>query len=239
MSELGQGRRSRGAVKGSALPQKADQPLLQSMISSVPDSDVAGPKILAYSRVRSVAAVRSLRRAVWSTLGLAGEQAWICAIVTTFMIFGVWPSGECPVRSSIISTAPRTRRQHTGATRKPSKAATLYPASCAGLGALIFQSPPWARSSRCRSIALPLPCSACSTIRVNVPSRPRLRNMAMFGVSSLGTVSLEELRKAHDTSPIYQFYFHKDRGLNRAMLQRAKDARIDIMMLTVDSITGG
>src|SRR6516225_8322286 len=61
----------------------------------------------------------------------------------------------------------------------------------------------------------------------------------MFGVSSLGTVSLEELRKAHDTSQIYQFYFHKDRGLNRAMLQRAKDARVDIMMLTVDSITGG
>jgi L-lactate dehydrogenase (cytochrome) len=61
----------------------------------------------------------------------------------------------------------------------------------------------------------------------------------MFGVSSLGTVSLEELRKAHDTPQIYQFYFHKDRGLNRAMLQRAKDARVDIMMLTVDSITGG
>src|SRR5437868_7313789 len=61
----------------------------------------------------------------------------------------------------------------------------------------------------------------------------------MFGVSSLGTVSLDELRKAHDTSQIYQFYFHKDRGLNRAMLQRAKDARLDIMMLTVDSITGG
>jgi L-lactate dehydrogenase (cytochrome) len=37
----------------------------------------------------------------------------------------------------------------------------------------------------------------------------------MFGVSSLGTVSLDELRKAHDTSQIYQFYFHKDRGLNR------------------------
>src|SRR5215831_9495799 len=204
-SGLGQGRRSRGAVKGSALPQKADQPLLQSIISSVPDSDVAGPKILAYSRVRSVAAVRSLRRAVWSTLGLAGEQAWICAIVTTFMIFGVWPSGDCPVRSSIISTAPRTRRRRTGATRKPSEAATLYPASCVGWGASIFQSPPWARSSRCRSIALPQPCSACSTIRVNAPSRPRLRNMARwFGVSSLGTVSLEELRKAHDASQIYE-----------------------------------
>jgi L-lactate dehydrogenase (cytochrome) len=61
----------------------------------------------------------------------------------------------------------------------------------------------------------------------------------MFGVSSLGTVSLEELRKAHSTPQVYQFYFHKDRGLNRAMMQRAKQAGVDVMMLTVDSITGG
>jgi len=61
----------------------------------------------------------------------------------------------------------------------------------------------------------------------------------MFGVSSLGTVSLEELRSAYSTPQVYQFYFHKDRGLNRAMLQRAKDAGVDVMMLTVDSITGG
>jgi L-lactate dehydrogenase (cytochrome) len=61
----------------------------------------------------------------------------------------------------------------------------------------------------------------------------------MFGVSSLGTVSLEELRKVHATPQVYQFYFHKDRGLNRVMLQRAKDAGVEVMMLTVDSITGG
>ncbi len=61
----------------------------------------------------------------------------------------------------------------------------------------------------------------------------------MFGVSSLGTVGIEEVRKAYSTPQVYQFYFHKDRGLNRAMLQRAKDAGIDVMMLTVDSITGG
>ena len=61
----------------------------------------------------------------------------------------------------------------------------------------------------------------------------------MFGVSSLGTVSLEELRKAHDTPQVFQLYFHKDRGLNRAMLQRTKDAGVEIFMLTVDSITGG
>ena len=61
----------------------------------------------------------------------------------------------------------------------------------------------------------------------------------MFGVSSLGTVSLEELRKAYDTPQVYQFYFHKDRALNQAMMQRAKEAGVNIMMLTVDSITGG
>jgi len=60
----------------------------------------------------------------------------------------------------------------------------------------------------------------------------------MFGVSSLGTVSLEEVRKFAGPQ-VYQFYFHKDRGLNRAMMQRAKDAGVNAMMLTVDSITGG
>jgi L-lactate dehydrogenase (cytochrome) len=61
----------------------------------------------------------------------------------------------------------------------------------------------------------------------------------MFGASSLGTVSLEELRKKHKTPQVYQFYFHKDRALNRAMMQKAKEAGIDVMFLTVDSITGG
>jgi len=62
----------------------------------------------------------------------------------------------------------------------------------------------------------------------------------MFGVSSLGPTSLEELRKAHaDARQAYQFYFHKDRGLNRAMMARAKEAGVNVMMLTVDSITGG
>ncbi|MDB9945042.1 alpha-hydroxy-acid oxidizing protein [Ascidiaceihabitans sp.] len=61
----------------------------------------------------------------------------------------------------------------------------------------------------------------------------------MFGVSSLGTASLEDLRKKHSNPQVYQFYFHKDRGLNSAMMQRAKDAGVNVMMLTVDSITGG
>lgn len=61
----------------------------------------------------------------------------------------------------------------------------------------------------------------------------------MFGVSSLGTVSMDELAKKHRTPQVYQFYFHKDRGLNRAMMAQAKASGIQVMMLTVDSITGG
>lgn len=61
----------------------------------------------------------------------------------------------------------------------------------------------------------------------------------MFGVSSLGTASIEEIRSQFSGPQVYQFYFHRDRGLNRAMLERAKSAGVQIMMLTVDSITGG
>jgi isopentenyl diphosphate isomerase/L-lactate dehydrogenase-like FMN-dependent dehydrogenase len=61
----------------------------------------------------------------------------------------------------------------------------------------------------------------------------------MFGVSSLGPAGLQELRTTHDTPQAYQVYFHNDRGLNRAMLQRAKEVGVEVTMLTVDSIIGG
>ncbi len=94
-------------------------------------------------------------------------------------------------------------------------------------------------------LAMPVYCSPSALQRLFHHQGERAAAAAaasagtMFGVSSLGTVSLEELRKAYDTPQLYQFYFHKDRGLNRSMLERAKQAGIDVMMLTVDSITGG
>ncbi|WLB62021.1 alpha-hydroxy acid oxidase [Bradyrhizobium japonicum] len=96
-----------------------------------------------------------------------------------------------------------------------------------------------------QKLALPFYCSPTALQRLFHHEGERAVAAAaasygtMFGVSSLGTVSLEELRKAHDTPQVYQFYFHRDRGLNRAMMQRAKDAGVEVMMLTVDSITGG
>jgi L-lactate dehydrogenase (cytochrome) len=96
-----------------------------------------------------------------------------------------------------------------------------------------------------QKLALPVYCSPTALQRLfhhqgeRAVAAAAAKYGTMFGVSSLGTVSLEELRKMHDAPQIYQFYSHRDRGLNRAMLQRAKDARVEIMMLTVDSITGG
>ena len=61
----------------------------------------------------------------------------------------------------------------------------------------------------------------------------------MFGVSSLATVSVEEISSLIDTPKMFQFYFHKDRGLNDAVMERVKAAKFDVMALTVDTITGG
>jgi L-lactate dehydrogenase (cytochrome) len=96
-----------------------------------------------------------------------------------------------------------------------------------------------------QKLALPFYCSPTALQRLfhyqgeRAVAAATAKFGTMFGVSSLGTVSLEELRKAHDTPQVYQFYFHRDRGLNRAMMQRAKEAGVEVMMLTVDSITGG
>ena len=94
-------------------------------------------------------------------------------------------------------------------------------------------------------LALPIYCSPTALQRLfhhrgeRAAAAAAAKYGTMFGVSSLGTVSVEELRKAHSTPQVYQFYFRKDRSLNQAMLQRAKDAGVNIIMLTVDSITGG
>ncbi|MGH7210002.1 MAG: alpha-hydroxy acid oxidase, partial [Acetobacteraceae bacterium] len=93
-------------------------------------------------------------------------------------------------------------------------------------------------------LAMPVYCSPTALQRLfhwqgeKAVAAAAAKYRTMFGVSSLGTVGLEELRQ-HRTPQIYQFYFHKDRGLNHAMLERAKAAGIEVMMLTVDSIVGG
>ena len=61
----------------------------------------------------------------------------------------------------------------------------------------------------------------------------------MFGISSLGTVSIEEIGSAISTPKLFQLYFHKDRGLTNSMIERCIAANFDVLALTVDTITGG
>ncbi|MDG1988245.1 MAG: alpha-hydroxy acid oxidase [Halieaceae bacterium] len=61
----------------------------------------------------------------------------------------------------------------------------------------------------------------------------------MFGVSALATVSAEEISKLTNSPKMFQFYFHKDRGLNQHCLDLAKEANFDVLALTVDTIIGG
>ena len=96
-----------------------------------------------------------------------------------------------------------------------------------------------------QKLALPVYCSPTALQRLfhhqgeRAVAAAAARFGTMFGVSSLGTTSLEEIRQRYDTPQVYQFYFHKDRGLNRAMMERARAAGVEVMMLTVDSTTGG
>ena len=96
-----------------------------------------------------------------------------------------------------------------------------------------------------QKLALPFYCSPTALQRLfhhqgeRAVARVVEKFGTMFGVSSLGTVSLEEISSNFSFPHIYQFYFHKDRGLNKAMMERAKSAGVRIMFLTVDSVTGG
>ena len=59
------------------------------------------------------------------------------------------------------------------------------------------------------------------------------------GISSLATISIEEVAAMTDTPKMFQLYIHKDEGLNRSMIERCQAAKFDAIALTVDTIVGG
>jgi len=61
----------------------------------------------------------------------------------------------------------------------------------------------------------------------------------MFGVSSLGTASIEEISNLISTPKLFQLYVHKDQGLNDYLIDQCKEHNFDTMAVTVDSSVGG
>jgi L-lactate dehydrogenase (cytochrome) len=96
-----------------------------------------------------------------------------------------------------------------------------------------------------QELAMPIYCSPTALQRIfhhegeNAVAAAANKFGTLFGVSSLGTASLTEIRDRYNGPQCYQFYFHKDRGLNDAMVERAQEAGFNALALTVDTITGG
>ena len=64
-------------------------------------------------------------------------------------------------------------------------------------------------------------------------------NGTYFGISSLATISIEDIARTVSAPKMFQLYVHKDKGLNSALIERCKAARFDALTLTVDTIVGG
>jgi len=61
----------------------------------------------------------------------------------------------------------------------------------------------------------------------------------MFGVSTIGTRSIEELGALSDAPKLFQIYVHKDRALTNDLIARCKESNFDALALTVDAIVAG
>lgn len=96
-----------------------------------------------------------------------------------------------------------------------------------------------------RKSALPLMLSPTALQRVfhwqgeRAVARAAEKFGLWFGISSLATVSIEEIAQLVSTPKMFQFYYHKDRGLNRSMIERCQAAKFDAIALTVDTIVSG
>jgi L-lactate dehydrogenase (cytochrome) len=96
-----------------------------------------------------------------------------------------------------------------------------------------------------RTSALPLMLSPTALQRVfhwqgeRAVARAAEKFGLWFGISSLATVSIEEIGAMGGNPKLFQFYYHKDRGLNRSMIERCQAAKFDAIALTVDTIVSG
>ena len=61
----------------------------------------------------------------------------------------------------------------------------------------------------------------------------------IFGTSTMGTVSIEEIGKINKGPKSFQLYIHKDRGLTDNLLERCKKAGFTSLCLTVDTVVAG
>ena len=95
-----------------------------------------------------------------------------------------------------------------------------------------------------KKLDLPFYCSPTALQRLfhydgeKAVGRAAAKFNTMFSVSTLSTTGMDVL-KPIDAPKLFQYYYHKDKGLNDAMVEKAKEANFDVLALTVDTITAG
>lgn len=65
------------------------------------------------------------------------------------------------------------------------------------------------------------------------------QHKTMYSLSTLSTVSIEEIGDLTPGPKCFQIYIHKDRGLSYDFIQRCKDANYSALCLTVDTLVAG
>ena len=96
-----------------------------------------------------------------------------------------------------------------------------------------------------QKLELPIYCAPTALQRLFHPDgeigvgRAAEKFGTMFGVSSLGTASIEEIANLISTPKLFQLYVHKDQGLNDYLIDQCKEHNFDTMAVTVDSSVGG
>ncbi|MEM1263404.1 MAG: alpha-hydroxy acid oxidase [Pseudomonadota bacterium] len=62
---------------------------------------------------------------------------------------------------------------------------------------------------------------------------------SLYGISTIGTRSIEEMGQYNDAQRLFQIYVHKDAGLTNALIDRCRAAKFSALALTVDTIVAG
>jgi len=96
-----------------------------------------------------------------------------------------------------------------------------------------------------RKLSMPLFCSPTAMTRLfhhegeMAVANAAAKAQTMYSLSTLSTVSIEDIGKLNDQPKMFQIYIHKDRGLTREFIERCKNAKFDALCLTVDTLVTG
>ncbi len=95
------------------------------------------------------------------------------------------------------------------------------------------------------TLNMPLFCAPTGMTRLFHPdgeyavAKAAAKAGTLYSLSTLSTVSIENIAKTSSAPKMFQIYIHKDRGLTQAFVERCKVAHYDALCLTVDTLVAG